>query len=233
MSAEFGKELLVLSSPGIASILTFRKHDVSILKVEDVDENQVDISNIAKCIRREVQEIATNRHQYEKSIDKFKAMQDVSDTLRTLLSQVSKDLSGDHLPAILIGNIITGIVLKRPTNLLIALGLLIRDKKVIEHLHDYRVVCSYDEIKRFKTPAALHNSEKNDCVQAVAKNDAWLKLRSVINPRKKSVYPTLTTTDEHTNVTKHTTTEQKLDAFADQLTKTFANDVDTTNYDDN
>ena len=64
-------------------------------------------------------------------------------------------------------------------------------------------------------------------------NDAWRKLRSVINPRKRTVYPTLTTTDEHNDVTKHTTTEQKLDAFTDQLTKTFTNDGDTTNYDDN
>ena len=64
-------------------------------------------------------------------------------------------------------------------------------------------------------------------------NDAWRKLRSVINPRKRSVYTTLTTTDEHNNVTKHITTEQKLDAFADRLTKTFTNDRDTTNYDNN
>ena len=64
-------------------------------------------------------------------------------------------------------------------------------------------------------------------------NDAWRKLRSVITPKKSFIYPTLTTTDEHNNVTKHTTTEQKLDAFADQLTKTFTNDGDTTNYDDN
>ena len=40
-------------------------------------------------------------------------------------------------------------------------------------------------------------------------------------------------TDEHNNITKHTTTEKKLDAFADQLAKTFTNDGDTTNYDDN
>ena len=45
--------------------------------------------------------------------------------------------------------------------------------------------------------------------------------------------PTLTTTDEHNNVTKHTTTKQKLDTFADQLTKTPTNDRDTTNYDEN
>ena len=73
----------------------------------------------------------------------------------------------------------------------------------------------------------------NDMELSEGHNDAWRKLRSVINPRKRSEYPTLTTTDEHNNVTKHTTTEQKFDAFSDQLTKTFTNDGDTTNYDDN
>ena len=57
----------------------------------------------------------------------------------------------------------------------------------------------------------------NDMELSEGHTDAWRKLRSVINPRKRFVYPTLTTTDEHNNVTKHTTTEQKLDAFADQL----------------
>ena len=51
--------------------------------------------------------------------------------------------------------------------------------------------------------------------------------------RKRCEYPTLTTTDEHNNITIHTTTEKKLDAFVDQLAKTFTNDGDTTNYDDN
>ena len=59
------------------------------------------------------------------------------------------------------------------------------------------------------------------------------KLRNVINPRKRSVYPTLRTTDEHNNVRKQTTPGQKLDAFADKLTEAITNDGDATNYDDN
>ena len=46
-------------------------------------------------------------------------------------------------------------------------------------------------------------------------NDAWRKLRSTINPRKHSECQTLTTTDEHNNITRHTTIEQKLNVFAD------------------
>ena len=90
-------------------------------------------------------------------------------------------------------------------------------------------------IKQYTRKPRQNNWAKycNDMELSEGHNDAWRKLRSVINPRKRSVYPTLTTTDEHNNVTKHTTTEQKLDAFADQLTKTFTNDGDTTNYDDN
>ena len=90
-------------------------------------------------------------------------------------------------------------------------------------------------IKQYTRQTRQNNWKKycNDMELSDGHHEAWRKLRSVINPRKRYEYPTLTTTDEHNNVTKHTTTEQKLDAFADQLTKTFTNDGDTTNYDDN
>ena len=83
-------------------------------------------------------------------------------------------------------------------------------------------------IKQYTRQTRQNNWTKycNDMELSEGHNDAWGKLRSVINPKKSFIYPTLTTTDEHNNVTKHTTTEQKLDAFADQLTKTFTNDGD-------
>ena len=88
-------------------------------------------------------------------------------------------------------------------------------------------------IKQYTRQTRQNNCNCNDMELSEGHNDAWRKLRSVINLRKRFIYPTLTTTDEHNNVTKHTTTEQKLDAFADQLNKAFTNDGDTTNYDDN
>ena len=72
-----------------------------------------------------------------------------------LLSQISDDLSANELPQILTGNIITSVIRINPTNLLIDLALLVREKRPIEHLCEYKVVCSYDKVKRFKASAAV------------------------------------------------------------------------------
>ena len=87
--------------------------------------------------------------------------QDVSPTLTRLLKTISKNFANDSLAAILIGNIITSRVANRTTNLLVALGLMVREKKVIKHLYDYGVVCSYDEVKRFQTSAAVAANERS------------------------------------------------------------------------
>ena len=100
-----------------------------------------------------------NKGEYEQRINKVAAKECVSETLRARLCQISDDLSANELPTILIGNIITSVVRKKPTSLLIDLALLIREKKLIEHLYDYKVVCSYDEVKRFKASAAVENTK--------------------------------------------------------------------------
>ena len=70
-------------------------------------------------------------------------------------------------------------------------------------------------IKQYTRQRRQNNWTKycNDIELSEGHNHAWRKLRSVINPKKRFIYPTLTTTDEHNNVTKHTTTEQKLDIY--------------------
>ena len=73
---------------------------------------------------------------YAKRISKSSASKHVSDSLKALLREISDDLSEAKLPAILIGNIVTSIVSKKPSDLLIDLGILERDKKLIEHLYD-------------------------------------------------------------------------------------------------
>ena len=75
---------------------------------------------------------------------------------------------------------ITSCVAKRYTSLMVALAVMVRQKEVVEHLHEYRVVCSYDELKRFRSPVAFHASSANNSsilrhhseglVQAVADN---------------------------------------------------------------
>ena len=71
------------------------------------------------------------------------------------LSNIRWFISKNELPEILTGNIITSVTRINPTNLLIDLALLVREKKPIEHMCEYKVVCSYDKVKRFKASAAV------------------------------------------------------------------------------
>ena len=159
LTKDFTNELTMLSSPGLVNVLVFWKHASNIMKITESDDQPTDVSKAAKCIRKEISNLVLNKDQYEQWIDKAAAKECVSETLRALLSQISDDLSSNELPAFLIGNIITSVVRKKPTSLLIDLALLVREKKLIEHLYDYKVVCSYDEVKRFKASAAVENTK--------------------------------------------------------------------------
>ena len=100
-----------------------------------------------------------NKDEYEERADKTAAKKCVSETLRALLSQISDELPANELPAILIGNIISTVVRKKPTSLLIDLAFLVRENKLIDYLYDYKVVCSYDEVKRFEASTAVENTK--------------------------------------------------------------------------
>ena len=48
---EFGKDLVILLSTGLANILVFLTHAAGILKLcQNDDENSQDVSKVAKCI---------------------------------------------------------------------------------------------------------------------------------------------------------------------------------------
>ena len=50
----------------------------------------------------------------------------------------------------------------QPTDLQIAIGVLLGDHKMlIEELYKYNVSCSYDEVRRFKRSAAVQSSKEN------------------------------------------------------------------------
>ncbi len=74
----------------------------------------------------------------------------------------------------MIGNIITSNVTKRPTTLQIALGVLLREKSLIECFHDLGVTCSYDEVLRFKTSAAAAAVDGNTTSRPITDGDNGL-----------------------------------------------------------
>ncbi len=97
---------------------------------------------LQKKIVSEIQNIKYNKDEYQSNIDLTSCKQDVSPALAKLLSYISTKL----LENILIGNMITGLVSNRYTSLQVSLAILVQAKQLVNQLHDYGVVCSYDEL---------------------------------------------------------------------------------------
>ena len=128
----FEGDLLMISAPGYANVVSFRCHASTILKMvrddEDVIENS--IRHIAKQVKKECSAIPLNATKYRLNIDAQLAQESMSWLVQNLLVSISTKLE-NHPPALLIGNIITSVLRNRPTDLQIALGVLLRDYKTI------------------------------------------------------------------------------------------------------
>ena len=118
-----------------------------------------------------------NSSTYE-PLTKDLAVGQISDTLSLTLSNISSSLTSS-LKSLLIGSIITSSVVKRPTTLQVNLGLLVREKQLIQHLYEYGVTSSYKETQLFKlsTVASCDDSSiskiltpKGPIIQVVADN---------------------------------------------------------------
>ena len=59
----------------------------------------------------------------------------------------------------LISGMISSIIIDKTSMLQVALADLINEMRLIEHLHEYGVTCTYTESRRFKTYAAAANKE--------------------------------------------------------------------------
>ena len=81
--------------------------------------------------------------------------------MSSLLSKISDKLNRTK-PATLIGNIITNIITNQPTTRQIALAVVLNRKSLIEELYHFRVNCSYNELLRFKSSAAVAAVKDSD-----------------------------------------------------------------------
>ena len=117
----------------------------------------------AKC-----KNVKIDTENYNTHIDLEVTMESVSDTRQHLLECVSPTFY-NSLYSALIGNIVTSIVQNRTTRLQLAIGILFRQSKShLNHLHKYKVMCTHDEMLRFKKSAAV-NSANNSYLQGVPK----------------------------------------------------------------
>lgn len=153
VTSHFGVDLITLSGNGYASLLVFRGHAPNILRtVDDTDEEIPEMKRIVKCIVQETKKLKKTDNTYSTRISKAVAEEVVSPTLANLLTAISPKLAGSN-QALLIGNIITSCVNHQATSLQIALGVLLREKHLIDECYAFGICASYDEVLRFKTSA--------------------------------------------------------------------------------
>ena len=153
----FGENVLIMSSPGFANVILFRVEAKTIMKLVDDNDDDIDsaVEKVAKYITEEVKSAERKHTHYNTTINIDLAREGISDTFMKLLASISKSLE-NTFPALMIGSIITSTLLNIPTNLQIALGVLMRhDKSLIQELYKYRICCTYDETLRFKKSAAF------------------------------------------------------------------------------
>ncbi len=157
----FGKEMLSLNSPGVATLLVFRKHAAAYLSLADDDQNDgIDecVQKVGMCIMKETKAAKPNLKSYDKHINCEVASECISDTLLKLMSVINPKHKTPQ--TIMVGNIVSSMVTCQPTPLQIAFGILLGDHKMlITELYKYGICCSYDEVRRFRRSAAVQSSK--------------------------------------------------------------------------
>ena len=151
LCSHFDGDLLLIYSPGYANALAFQCHAAVSLRMYEDQEDDLEnkIRHVAKQVRKEVKDIPLDTTKYRLNRDEQLAHESVSGTVQNLLASISTKLDSTP-PSMLIGNIITSVVRNKSTDLQVALGVLLRC-----YTYDYGIICSYDEIRRFKKFAAV------------------------------------------------------------------------------
>ena len=94
LSDVFGPDLLILSSPGIASIIVLRSSASNVLNlVDDVVNETVLDEKVAKQIASVSKCLTQDKNAYDTSINLESCLADVSPTLCLLLTSISKKLN--------------------------------------------------------------------------------------------------------------------------------------------
>ena len=83
-------------------------------------------------------------------------MASCSDTLQSLFLLISPNFQDQLKVVSLVSSMLNTISNEQTSMLQVALSLVVREKSLIEHLHDYGVASTYTELRRFKVSAAAN-----------------------------------------------------------------------------
>ena len=126
---------------------------------EDEGDIELFIEKIAKQVRQELKSFPANRNNYQCRINEAIAKDYASDTLLLFFRTLLPNIKDKQLPILMMCNMITGLYTKMPTPLQVALATVIKEKERIQELNQFGVLCTYDEVLRFRRSAA-HASKR-------------------------------------------------------------------------
>jgi len=137
-------DLLVLSSPGMAFIMFRSKAYTTFCVVDDADDdcNSQAVSSHGRKIRNECVTQKQHNSTYATHISLDSVTRECSQTLLTLLGEISQKLQ-HNLPAAMIGHIVLSTVCDQVTSLQVALSAMLNQQRsVIDQLNSFRVTSS-------------------------------------------------------------------------------------------
>lgn len=142
----FGGTLIVLSSPGVASLLVFRK--TCALSIVEANDDGPVLKMVASDIVKETSK--PDKSTYNVRLNQDNINTSASQTLLQLLAE----LKLPALPSALVASVITSHINKSPTELQLAITNFLQSKKFITELHRFGITTTYDEFTQFKASAA-------------------------------------------------------------------------------
>ena len=177
-------EIYCFNSPGISTVIMHQKKASGIFKIvntTDRDDGK-EIKIVADKIVSEIKDFPIMGNTYP-VLDSDEISEICLPTLQTLLSLISPKFSMKVVA--LISGMVSTISKSKTSILQVALGLLVHEKRLIEHLYEYGVVASYDEVRRFKISSAAENrvqlklESRNGLIQGISDNfDAHLNTQN-------------------------------------------------------
>ena len=121
-----------------------------------------DIKRVAHKIFSEIKEVPLIK-VISQLLMKYLLMEEISDlcfsSLLLMLSIMSPKLQRNLKVVVLMSSMIKTVMTWRVSILQVALGLEVQEKRLIEHLCEYRVTASYNEVRRFRISTAFWSGQ--------------------------------------------------------------------------
>lgn len=156
-------EVYSFESPGVSTVIMHQKKASMLFKVvkiekeeEECDNTEKELSVVAEKIKSELKKIGSLDKTYPVLNDET-LVKSCSDTLQSLFLSISPKFQDQLKIVSLVSSILNTVVNGRTSMLQVALSGLVREKKIIEHLHEYAVTSTYKEYRRFRVSAASSN----------------------------------------------------------------------------